>query len=403
MIIIRDAIASFIKTVKNTNKTQRVIAFAVASVMLAAFSVVSAGVRVTYNVKYNDTVLANISNVEVYEVAMEKAHSFMSDSDATITEAELEPVVTVNAVGASADEVTELILDNAPSVCFGYEVTAGGKCLAYVEALSVVEELSAERLASFNVKGAECENSFADELEISEAYFHIDDLSDEASVTAAINTLDVITVATKKTVYAVSYDTETKKDSTKKAGYEKVLTAGVNGENQKVETVTYLNGVPTSEPVVSEEVLKYPINEVVLIGTKNVYVSSAPLNAAASGFKWPLEIRGTITSYWGDDRGHKGVDIGVPVGTQAIAVKDGTVVEATFTSDYGYYVTIDHGNGVKTRYAHNSKNLVSVGQKVTAGQVIVLTGNTGRSTGPHLHFEVIINGTRVNPASYIGL
>lgn len=403
MIIIQDAVISFIEKIKDAKRIYKLIAFAVLALLLIAVSVFSSGVRLTYNVMYNGKILANVSNVEIYEKGMELASACVPSEKHKIAGAEVEAVITVNSKSATSEEIKEIILANSPSVKEGYEILIGGKRVAYVTDPSFVDKTADARLNAFNIDGVECENSFNQDISVRKTYVHEKLLCDNSVAIDAINKMDVVTVATKKTVYAVKYDTETKKDSTKNAGYVSVVTKGINGENQKMEQVTYLNGVATSEPVVSEVVLKFPVNEVKLIGTKNIYVHSAPQNASASGFKWPLATRGVITSYWGDNRGHKGVDIAVPTGTKVLAVKAGTVVEQGYRTDYGYYVLIDHGNGVKTRYAHNSQNLVEVGKYVTANQVIALSGNTGRSTGPHLHFEVIINGNRVNPASFINL
>ena len=91
-----------------------------------------------------------------------------------------------------------------------------------------------------------------------------------------------------------------------------------------------------------------------------------------------------------------------PTGTPVRAALPGVVTKATYNAGgYGYYVMIDHGNGMVTLYAHNSKLLVSVGDTVEAGDTVSLSGSTGRSTGPHLHFEVRVNGQRVNPRSYL--
>lgn len=99
---------------------------------------------------------------------------------------------------------------------------------------------------------------------------------------------------------------------------------------------------------------------------------------------------------------HGGVDFPAPTGTDVCAAADGTVIVAKeLTDSYGHYLIIDHGNGVSTLYAHNSKLLVGVGDTVTRGQVIAKSGSTGNSTGPHCHFEVRINGKRVNPLSYL--
>ncbi len=98
---------------------------------------------------------------------------------------------------------------------------------------------------------------------------------------------------------------------------------------------------------------------------------------------------------------HTGVDLAGPTGTPIHAAEDGVVVRAGWATGYGLHVLIDHGNGFATRYGHSSKVLVKVGDRVTKGQLIMLMGSTGKSTGPHLHFEVIQKGQFVNPSKYI--
>jgi murein DD-endopeptidase MepM/ murein hydrolase activator NlpD len=102
---------------------------------------------------------------------------------------------------------------------------------------------------------------------------------------------------------------------------------------------------------------------------------------------------------WG--RMHEGLDFGCPIGTPVKAAKAGLVIKAGVSSGYGNLVLVDHSDGVVTAYAHNSSFRVGVGDEVSAGQVIALSGNTGRSTGPHVHFEVRINGVPKNPAIYL--
>jgi murein DD-endopeptidase MepM/ murein hydrolase activator NlpD len=98
---------------------------------------------------------------------------------------------------------------------------------------------------------------------------------------------------------------------------------------------------------------------------------------------------------------HTGLDLGVPAGTPVHAMADGEVIIAKYSSAYGNYIVIDHGSGISTLYAHNSKLLVHVGDKVEGGQVISKSGSTGYSTGPHLHFEVRKNGTPIDPSPYL--
>jgi murein DD-endopeptidase MepM/ murein hydrolase activator NlpD len=118
---------------------------------------------------------------------------------------------------------------------------------------------------------------------------------------------------------------------------------------------------------------------------------------------WP--VNGRITSpfgvrahpVFGDLRQHSGIDIGASHGTSVVAADGGTVITSTYNANYGNYIVIDHGNGMTTLYAHLSSRAVSRGASVTKGQHIGNVGSTGISTGPHLHFEVSVNGTRVNP------
>ena len=104
----------------------------------------------------------------------------------------------------------------------------------------------------------------------------------------------------------------------------------------------------------------------------------------------------------GKRKGHTGMDLAVPTGTPIRAALPGTVTVSKYNAGgYGYYVMIDHGNGLATLYGHCSKLLAKVGQTVEAGDIIALSGSTGRSTGPHLHFEVRVNGERTNPRAYL--
>lgn len=123
-------------------------------------------------------------------------------------------------------------------------------------------------------------------------------------------------------------------------------------------------------------------------------------SANASGFIWPTGAT-IVTQYFGWK--HTGMDIAGKIGLPNYAAKSGTVVKSQcgWNGGYGCYIILDHGNGVQTLYGHNTQLLVSPGEYVTQGQVIGLLGSTGRSTGPHLHFEVRINGKQVNPLTYI--
>jgi murein DD-endopeptidase MepM/ murein hydrolase activator NlpD len=125
---------------------------------------------------------------------------------------------------------------------------------------------------------------------------------------------------------------------------------------------------------------------------------------ALHGLRWPAE--GPLSSPFGErdhvmggggTQFHAGIDVSIPTGTPVQAAQEGIVVFAGYNGAYGKAVKLDHPNGFSTLYAHNSRILVHVGQTVKAGQVICLSGSTGRSTGPHLHFEVHKDGLPVDP------
>ena len=124
---------------------------------------------------------------------------------------------------------------------------------------------------------------------------------------------------------------------------------------------------------------------------------------------WPATQGSRISSYFGPrssptagaSSNHKGIDIPCPTGSDNVASAAGTVVVSQYSSSAGYYIMIDHGNGVSTVYMHNSQLVVSVGQSVEQGQVIAKAGSTGYSTGSHCHFGVMINGSYVNPLDYL--
>lgn len=133
----------------------------------------------------------------------------------------------------------------------------------------------------------------------------------------------------------------------------------------------------------------------------SIFSSNPPAGSpvrSSTRLQWPTSgYRITQYYHWG----HHGLDIGLPTGNPIYAAESGVVTRAGWFSGYGNCVDINHGNGMVTRYGHASKIYVQVGQRVSRGQTVAAIGSTGWSTGPHLHFEVMINGVKYNPLSYI--
>ncbi len=182
------------------------------------------------------------------------------------------------------------------------------------------------------------------------------------------------------------YTTQTKTLQEPSAGFRRV-----------VAIVSYCNDTETGRVIIKEEVVMEAVPKIVERGTKipPTYIKPISGGRLSSGFgKRPRPTAGASTY-------HKGVDWATPTGTTVVASCGGTVIKAGWGSGYGYVVYIRHEDGRETRYAHLSKVLVSVGQTVVQGQKIALSGNTGVSSGPHVHFEILINGKQVNPLLYL--
>ncbi|HEY3365317.1 MAG TPA: peptidoglycan DD-metalloendopeptidase family protein [Symbiobacteriaceae bacterium] len=174
-----------------------------------------------------------------------------------------------------------------------------------------------------------------------------------------------------------------------------VVVPGVMGSRELTIRESRENGKVIRTDVVDSKVLSQPKQQSARQGTKQV----PPMGSGQLAFP----VVGVITSYYGDrpEGYHFGVDIGCSVGTPVLAADNGMVTFAGWDGNYGYAMHIDHGGGkMITWYAHLSAFAVSVGDTVKKGQVIAYSGNTGRSTGPHLHYEVHSNGVALNPLSF---
>lgn len=178
--------------------------------------------------------------------------------------------------------------------------------------------------------------------------------------------------------------------------YRKVISTGKDGRKEVTAKVTKVNGLEEGRKVISEKVLTEPTVEKVEVGTLNT-----PPKKAIGSFIYP--VKGRLTSGFGFRWGimHYGLDLANHYGSPIKASDGGTVVFSGWGNGYGNMIKIDHGNGFQTVYGHNSKNVVSIGQKVAQGEIIGYIGSTGNSTGNHLHFEIIKNGVKQNPLNYL--
>lgn len=216
--------------------------------------------------------------------------------------------------------------------------------------------------------------------------------------------ITVVSEGTQIDKEVIPFDVVTKTDATLASGQSKVTQSGADGEKEVKYSYVKKNDKVVTKEILDEKILKESVAQVITKGAKQTQVAVAYSRGSGqtgSGFSRPYG--GGISSYYGYRGGefHTGVDYSGHTGDPFIAAASGRVVSAGWNGGYGLSLIIDHGNGIQTRYAHASKLLVSVGQSVSRGQTIGLVGSTGRSTGPHLHFEIIINGDTVNPLNYV--
>lgn len=220
-----------------------------------------------------------------------------------------------------------------------------------------------------------------------------DDIYYDDRLKIIVPTAPVQILVEKQETYTESYyaDVVYEDDGSMYIGETAVLQEGSPGTHTVTDLVTYKGDMESSRSRLDEVVEVAAVAEVVLRGTKSKPTYMFPVT------NW------TVTSNFGYRWGrlHAGTDVGVPIGTTVRASRGGQVITAGWVGGYGNCVIIDHGDGVCTRYGHLSQVLVSVGQYVDQGDQIALSGNTGRSTGPHLHFEIRINGEAVDPLPYL--
>ena len=231
--------------------------------------------------------------------------------------------------------------------------------------------------------------------ELDEARINI---GQEILLSGAVPYLSVQQTITESYVEAIPFETLIEYDDSMYKNKSKMKVQGVNGSADVVADVTYVNGQETAREVLSYSVTAEPVSAVKIVGTK-----ALPRYMATGKFIKPSN--GRFSSGYGyrpnlGDK-HTGVDFAGATGTNIWASDGGVVIHAGWKGNFGYCVYIDHQNGYVTRYAHCSKLLVKKGDKVAQGDIIAKVGNTGRSYGSHVHFEILYNGKTQNPLNYI--
>ena len=218
----------------------------------------------------------------------------------------------------------------------------------------------------------------------------------EIKVEEAVPKLSVRSVQTLSIDEAIPYEVEKIKDDSIYEGRIKVAQEGKEGTARVLAKVTKVNGTEVEKLVLESETVSEPVSRIEKIGTKK-----RPATTGSGVFITPSY--GTLSSRYGGrwGRKHNGIDVAGSHNSPIKAADGGIVIYSGWMSGYGYYVVINHENGYETAYGHCASLLVKVGDRVAKGDIIAKMGNTGRSTGTHLHFEVKKNGQYVDPLKYI--
>ena len=394
------------KFVKNNRLFVRAGSLCLTGMLAVGVSVVAAGITLGFKVNYAGSDIATVRNAGVFDKAKSIVleHIDSKNADNAIKTPGFKMTLTVSDRLDSAVALADAIIENTNDIVKASALTVNGEAVACGEEAELRECLE-ERRTQFEVEGAENKSEFTDEVSFENGYYLKSEISSLEEIKAAVQNIGVKTVSVVTTDTAIAFSKKTVKTAEEYIGYSKVTTKGENGISRKTESVETVNGEEISRTELSNEVIKEPVAEVTTVGTAKTKASTAQRSTERSaGFICPLKKGSfTISAYYGDGRGHKGMDLAADKGTPIYAVADGTVTFSGYDKNYGYSVVISHGNGLSTRYAHASKLCVSKGQTVSQGDVIANVGSTGYSTGNHLHFEVMVNGNRVNPISYIGL
>ena len=319
-----------------------------------------------------------LKNPADYDALMAKLENYFKAKGATVRRMDIEPQIKAEAVKT---EEKILTVDEA----FKLLLTGGRE-----EAVYVAEET--ESLASV----AEKFNMTVDEIKALNANWQ-DPLHKGSKITV-LKPAPMITVTLEQEMKAqspVAFKTVTKEDPNQVKSVKKVAQAGKAGLLETTTCVKSENGKITSSVTESSRLIQEPVDEIVAVGTKEGLATGSFMTPTVGRLTSPFGPR------WG--RFHYGVDLANATGTNVVAADGGVVTRVGMAGSYGNLIIIDHQNGTSTRYAHLSAYNVKVGDVVQKGQSIGKIGSTGRSTGPHLHFEVRVGGVAKNPLDFIKL
>ena len=426
----KDRLSCFFKLLKSKCTANRKMCkkFAATVAVIALLVVVGATntlwSNLTYavEVEYNGVKLGTISSPDDFDKTVEAMKSqIVSDGGKElITTAHFKPVITLAQNVQTPQNLAESALKNTDGLQEAYGFFIDGTLYSVCESDTTFTEQINSSLQSAVAAASDIgayDARYCENISIKKAYYSADDIKSAEDIAANFNSnsypLKVCLLAQEISQVEVPFETVENPDEKKVSGYKVVTSKGQNGVAETVSRITYVDGVETSREVVSTQNIVEPVAEQVTVGTATLGDAETTKNMSSSSVKygnikfvWPVakNSKMRISSYFGDGRNHKGFDICSPQGTSIYAVADGVVIKSGYNAagnGYGNSIIVEHTNGLRTLYAHCDTLTVSVGDVVKQGDTIATVGNTGNSDGNHLHFEVKVNGTSVDPAPYL--
>ncbi len=389
-----------------------------AAAVILVFTVNSTlGTPFSLAVVYNGELIAYIESDSVWDDAENKVESRVRAAHADQS-FQTEPSFEVVSVNTSArvdstqlaDRIVEQSSDQIKQATGVY---AGDALVAVCEDDAAVRDLLSTTLAlATPPDDASARVEFVHNLYVESGLYYTESITSYAQLESTLNTggyLQTQITVTQTREIEIPYTEEEQESNQYAKGTTRVGRYGVNGINNLTEDVTYIDGVEVARVILSEEVIKEPTSQITYIGIAEPTVGTGTYTGdivqGSGALAWPVpQYERTTTEFSVSDSGyiiHRGLDITGSSTTPIHACDSGTVTEAGWHWSWGYYILINHGNGMTTRYAHCSRLDVAPGTNVVQGQQIALMGNTGVSFGDHLHLEIEVNGYLVNPRNYI--
>ena len=406
--VIRPFIYNILGYLKKSPRVLAAIVTVATVISLSVTVVVATGTTSAYAVVFGGETIAVVKERSVLAEAEILAAKKLNNPlcNAELIKVKLNGTLVSESNLISASKLADVMINHSKNIVTAAVLKINGDVVAIGKSVAPVKSAINEFLNDYKIQSGTDDVEFLEEVTADKVFTVKSEVKDLPTVEDYLefekDNLSVQTLSTVTETEEIPFETIEVKDDSLTVGTKKVEVKGVKGVKEVAYEVARCNGKEVSKIAVSTVVVTDPISEKIIVGTKRPVVTQS---SSSYSMLWPLKrVSGAyVSSYMGDGRGHKGMDIVSAAGTPIYAANGGTVSYAGWdSSGYGYKIIIKHSNGYETLYAHCKDIYVKVGDTVGKGETVGAVGRTGRATGNHLHFEVRKNGTILNPANFIG-